>query len=62
MGRFVRDVLGIDSDKKVPHDNKTNLIRGHHKKYYDEEMADLVYKWDQWVIDNYYPWSVDKFF
>jgi hypothetical protein len=62
MAKFVKDVMGIDTKKKVPHVNRTDLIKGHYKKYYDKEMIDLVYEWDQWVIDNYYPWAVDKFF
>ena len=58
MDRFIRGIMEIDTYKKVPHDNKTDLIKGHHDKYYDKEMIDLVYKWDQWVVDNYYPWSI----
>ena len=62
IDRFVKDVMEIGTDKQVPHVNRTDLIKGHHKKYYDSEMAQLVHEWDKWVIDNYYPWSVDNYF
>jgi len=58
MSRFCADVLGIETNKRLPHLNKTNYGREYYTKYFDDELTQAVYEWDQWVIDEYYPWII----
>jgi hypothetical protein len=58
MYKFCEDVLKIKTDKTVPHLNKTNFVRDHYKNYLDEELFQAIYEWDQWVVDEYYPWAL----
>lgn len=55
---FCENVLNIKTFNKIPHDNRTDIIKDIHRKYFDDELMQMVYKWDKWVIDNYYPWSI----
>jgi hypothetical protein len=59
--RFCRDILEVKTNIQVPHLNKTNFVRDHYTKYFDKELTKAVYEWDQWVIDEYYPWFMDNF-
>jgi hypothetical protein len=58
MHKFCKDVLGIKYGIEIPHLNKTNFVRDHYTKYFDKELNEAVYEWDQWVIDEYYPWLI----
>ena len=63
MTKFCKDVLKLNlGDIKMPHSNKTAIPRDHHTRYYDKEHGGLVYVWDKWVIDNYYPWTIENYF
>jgi hypothetical protein len=56
--RFRDDVLKIRTNKRMPHLNKTNYGRQYYTKYFDDELIQAVYEWDEWVIDEYYPWII----
>jgi hypothetical protein len=56
--RFRDDVLKIRTNKRMPHLNKTNYGWEYYTKYFDDELIQAVYEWDEWVIDEYYPWII----
>lgn len=58
FSKFCEDVLKIKTNKRLPHLNKTNYGREYYTKYFDDELTQAVYEWDQWVIDDYYPWII----
>ena len=60
LTRFCRDILGIKTNIQIPHLNKTVFDRDIYTKYFDDELNEAVYKWDEWLIDEYYPWFFDK--
>ena len=59
--KFCKDILKIRHNVKMPHLNKTNFAKDFYTKYFDKELNRAVYEWDQWVIDEYYPWLIDNF-
>jgi len=58
LSRFCKGVLGINTKQRPPHLNKTKYARDHYTKYFDDELLAAVYEWDQWIIDEYYPWII----
>jgi hypothetical protein len=56
MNKFCRERLGIPNPEPLPYLNKTNYGKEHYTKHFDDHFKEAVYKWDRWVIDNYYPW------
>ena len=61
MNKFCKDVLKIKDPVTIPHLNRTNFLRDHYIKYFDDELRHAVYEWDQWVMDEYYPWDVASY-
>ena len=59
--RFCRDELGIKTNVEIPHLNKTDFAKNHYTKFFNKNLNKAVYEWDQWVIDEYYPWLLDDF-
>lgn len=58
MYLFCKNVLKLDKIKEVPHLNKTQFALKHYNEWIDKELKEAIYKWDQWVIDEYYPWAI----
>ena len=56
MFKFCRNVLKWHKIKPVPHLNKTQFALQHYNRWMDDELKQMIYEWDQWVIDEYYPW------
>ena len=56
MYHFCTKVLGWKKPKQVPHLNKTQFALRHYNEWVDDELKEMIYEWDQWVIDEYYPW------
>ena len=56
INKFCKDVLGIENKISMPHLNRTDFVRDHYTKYFDDELNKAVYEWDEWLIDEYYPW------
>ncbi len=55
---FCRDVLGLNITQRLLHLNKTKFARDHYTKYIDDELLQAIYEWDQWIIDEFYPWAI----
>lgn len=58
MYNFCKNILKLKKFKDVPHLNKTNFYKNHYTKWLTEELRESIYEWDQWVIDEYYPWAM----
>jgi len=58
MSTFFRDELGVSTAQRFPHLNKTKFARDHYTKYLDDELLQAIYEWDQWTIDEFYPWAI----